>query len=243
MEAQAKARADQLATDLRLAWQNAEQQYQIRRQYLERELALYKDNAAKRAELEEQLAALESAHQMQKIDRLQEYGNNVQEMLSSISTIATNNSNARVQVVEQQNEKEKAALDKRLKAGVISQRQYDEKIAKMDAELAQKKAEETRKQAIREKELAAFQIVLNTAAAIMKIWAEVPKMDFGVSTVALTAVAGAMGALQLGAVLSEPLPKARRGGKIEGARHEQGGVLVETEGEELGSPSCGVSNP
>jgi hypothetical protein len=57
-------------------------------------------------------------------------------------------------------------------------------------------------------------------------------MDFGVSTVALTAVAGAMGALQLGAVLSEPLPKARRGGKIEGARHEQGGVLVETEGEE-----------
>ncbi|MGI5892452.1 MAG: phage tail tape measure protein [Bacillota bacterium] len=232
LEAQAKARADQLATDLRLAWQNAEQQYQIRRQYLERELALYKDNAARRAELEEQLAALESAHQMQKIDRLQEYGNNVHEMLSSISTIATNNSNARVQEVEQQNEKEKAALDKRLKAGVISQRQYDEKIAKMDSELAQKKAEETRKQAIREKELAAFQIVLNTAAAIMKIWAEVPKMDFGVSTVALTAVAGAMGALQLGAVLSEPLPKARRGGKIEGARHEQGGVLVETEGEE-----------
>ena len=66
----------------------------------------------------------------------------------------------------------------------------------------------------------------------MKIWAEVPKMDFGVSTVALTAVAGAMGALQLGAVLSEPLPKARQGGKIEGAKHEQGGVLVETEGEE-----------
>lgn len=232
LEAEAKKRADQLATDLKLAWQNAEQQYQIRKRYLEQELQLYKDNAAKRAELEEQLAALESAHQMQKIDRLQEYGNNVQEMLSSISTIATNNSNARVQEVEQQNEKEKAALDKRLKSGLISQKQYDDKVEKMDAELAQKKAEETRKQAIREKELAAFQIVLNTAAAIMKIWAEVPKMDFGVSTVALTAVAGAMGALQLGAVLSEPLPKARQGGKIEGAKHEQGGVLVETEGEE-----------
>lgn len=232
LEAEAKKRADQLATDLKLAWQNAEQQYQIRKRYLEQELQLYKDNAAKRAELEEQLAALESTHWMQKIDRLQEYGNNVQEMLSSISTIATNTSNARVQEVEQQNEKEKAALDKRLKAGLISQRQYDDKVAKLDSELAQKKAEETRKQAEREKALAAFQIVLNTAAAIMKIWAEVPKMDFGVSTVALTAVAGAMGALQLGAVLSEPLPKARQGGKIEGAKHEQGGVLVETEGEE-----------
>jgi TP901 family phage tail tape measure protein len=232
LEAEAKKRADQLATDLKLAWQNAEQQYQIRKRYLEQELQLYKDNAAKRAELEEQLAALESAHQMQKIERLQEYGNNVQEMLSSISTIATNNSNARVQEAEQQNEQEKAALDKRLKAGLIAQKQYDDKVAKLDTELAQKKAEETRKQAIREKELASFQIVLNTAAAIMKIWAEVPKMDFGVSTVALTAVAAAMGALQLGAVLSEPLPKARRGGKIEGAKHEQGGVLVETEGEE-----------
>ena len=102
----------------------------------------------------------------------------------------------------------------------------------MDAELAEKKAEETRKQAAREKALSAFQIVLNTAAAIMKIWAEVPKMDFGVSTAALTAVAAATGALQLGAVLSEPLPKARRGGLVQGAKHEQGGVLVETEGEE-----------
>lgn len=232
LEAEAKKRADQLATDLKLAWQNAEQQYQIRKSYLEQELQLYRNNAAKRAELEEQLAALESTHWMQKIDRLQEYGNNVQEMLSSISTIATNNSNARVQEAEQQNEQEKAALDKRLKAGLIAQKQYDDKVAKLDSELAQKKAEETRKQAIREKELAAFQIALNTAAAIMKIWAEVPKMDFGVSTLALTAVAGTMGALQLAAVLSEPLPKARQGGKIEGAKHEQGGVLVETEGEE-----------
>lgn len=232
LEAEAKKRADQLATDLKLAWQNAEQQYQIRKRYLEQELQLYRNNAAKRAELEEQLAALESTHWMQKIDRLQEYGNNVQEMLSSINTLAINNSNARVQEAEQQNEQEKAALDKRLKAGLIAQKQYDDKVAKLDSELEQKKAEETRKQAIREKELAAFQIALNTAAAIMKIWAEVPKMDFGVSTVALTAVAGTMGALQLAAVLSEPLPKARQGGKIEGAKHEQGGVLVETEGEE-----------
>ena len=232
LEAQAKARADKLATDLKLAWQNAEQQYLLRKQYLEREMELYKDNAAKRAELEQQLAALESSHQQEKIDRLVEYGQSVEEMFSNINTIATNSSSQRVQQVQMQYEQEKTAMEKRLKSGVISQRQYDEKITKMDAELSQKKAEETRKQAEREKALSAFQIVLNTAAAIMKIWAEVPKMDFGVSTAALTAVAAATGALQLGAVLSEPLPKARRGGLVQGAKHEQGGVLVETEGEE-----------
>ena len=232
LEDEARKRAEQLNTDLKLAWQNAEQQYQIRKRYLEQEMELYKGNAAKRAELEEQLAALESEHMMQKIDRLNEYASQVGDMFSSINDIATNHSNARIQQTEQQNEREKAALDKRLKSGLISQKQYDDKVAKMDADLAQQKAEESRKQAERQKALSVFEIALNTATAIMKIWAEVPKMDFGVSTVALTAAAAAMGALQLGAVLSEPLPKARKGGKIKGAKHEQGGVLVETEGDE-----------
>jgi TP901 family phage tail tape measure protein len=232
LQEEAQKRAEKLNTDLKLAWQNAEQQYQIRKRYLEQEMELYKASAAKRAELEQQLAALESEHMQAKIDRMNEYLTQVGEMFGSMNTIATNYSNTRVQEAEQQNEQEKAALDKRLKSGLMSQKQYDDKVAKLDADLAAKKAEETRKQAERQKALSVFEIALNTATAIMKIWAEVPKMDFGVSTVALTAVAAAMGALQLGAVLSEPLPKARKGGKIKGAKHEQGGVLVETEGEE-----------
>ena len=77
-----------------------------------------------------------------------------------------------------------------------------------------------------------MQIAINPAAAIMKIWAAVPKMDFGVSTGVLTALAAATGAIQLAAVLAEPLPTARKGGRIEGPTHEQGGVLVNTEGDE-----------
>lgn len=232
LEEEAKARAEKLNTDLKLAWDNAEEQYRIRKEFLLRELELYRDNKEQRAELEEELAALESTHQLNKIERLTEYTNQVIDMMSSVSTIASNMSQQRISDAEEQNEKEKSALDKRLKAGLISQRQYDDKVEQMDAELAAQKAEETRKQAAREKALSAFQIILNTAAAIMRIWAEVPKMDFGASTVALTAVAATMGALQLGAVLSEPLPKARRGGSVKGATHEQGGVLIETENNE-----------
>ena len=232
LKEESEKRAEKLNTDLKLAWRNAEQQYQIRKRYLEQEMELYKASAAKRAELEQQLAALESEHMQAKIDRMNDYLTQVGELFSSMNDIAANYSNTRVQEAEQQNEQEKAALDKRLKSGLMSQKQYDDKVAKLDADLAAKKAEETRKQAERQKALSVFEIALNTATAIMKIWAEVPKMDFGVSTVALTAVAAAMGALQLGAVLSEPLPKARKGGKIKGAKHEQGGVLVETEGEE-----------
>lgn len=80
--------------------------------------------------------------------------------------------------------------------------------------------------------MALFNIGVNTASAIMKIWAEVPKADFGVSTGILTALAAAAGAAQVAAVLAQPLPKARKGGRILGATHEAGGVLIETERDE-----------
>ena len=229
---QMRMRQERLKEDLQLAWDNSEQQFKIRKRYIEEEMALATTSAQRRAELEQQLTELMKAETEKRLNAVMEYVNQIGELFSSINQIAANQSQARTQQYEEQNEQEKAALDKRLKAGLLSQRQYDDKVAKLDKELADKKAEETRKQAEREKALAVFQIAINTAQAVMKIWAEVPKMDFGVSTAALTAVAIALGAVQAAAVMSQPLPKARRGGRIEGAKHEQGGVLVETEGEE-----------
>lgn len=229
---QMRMRQERLKEDLQLAWDNSEQQFKIRKKYIEEEMALATTSAQRRAELEQQLTELMKAENEKRLNAVMEYVNQIGELFSSINQIASNQSQARTQQYEQENEQEKAALDKRLKAGLLSQRQYDDKVAKMDKELADKKAEETRKQAEREKALAVFQIAINTAQAVMKIWAEVPKMDFGVSTAALTAVAIALGAIQAAAVASQPLPKARKGGRIEGAKHEQGGVLIETEGEE-----------
>lgn len=68
-----------------------------------------------------------------------------------------------------------------------------------------------RKQAIAEKAMAIFQIGVNTAMAIMKIWAEVPKADFGATTLVLSALAGITGALQAAAVLAKPLPAFKDG--------------------------------
>lgn len=79
--------------------------------------------------------------------------------------------------------------------------------------LAQKKLEIRQKQAAAEKAQALFQIAINTASAIMKIWADVPKLDFGASTVALTAIAAALGAAQAISVASKPLPKYAKGRK------------------------------
>lgn len=82
-----------------------------------------------------------------------------------------------------------------------------------EKELTEKKLALKRKQAAVEKTQAAFNIALNTAMAIMRIWADVPKLDFCATTVAMTAVAAAMGAAQLALVLSKPLPAYAKGRK------------------------------
>lgn len=87
-----------------------------------------------------------------------------------------------------------------------------------EKELENKKLELKRKAAAAEKAQAIFSIGLNTAMAIMRIWADVPKVDFGATTIAMTAAAAALGAVQLAVALSKPLPqyaKGRKGGKGE----------------------------
>lgn len=133
---------------------------------------------------------------------------------------------------EEQNEKEKEELKAKYDSGLISKKEYDKKVAESDKKLADTKAELDDKQAARNKAMAIFEIGVNTAIALMKIWADVPKVDFGASTIALTVVAAAMGAAQIAAVAATPAPKARKGGRIVGNSHENGGVLIEAEGGE-----------
>lgn len=102
--------------------------------------------------------------------------------------------------------KKKAALSNQLEQGAISQEVYNARNAKLDQDLAKKKAELEYKQAKRQKAMQAAQIISATALSIMGIWAQVPKFDFGISAGALTAVVAGLGAAQLGLVLAQPLP-------------------------------------
>lgn len=88
------------------------------------------------------------------------------------------------------------------------------------------KKKEQIKQAKFQKAAAIFQIGLNTAQAILGIWAQVPKFDFGVSAGVMTGIVGALGLAQAAAVASKPIPKyktGRKGGKAEWAILGDGG--------------------
>jgi tape measure domain-containing protein len=102
--------------------------------------------------------------------------------------------------------------------------------AKIAAEekLYNAKKNAARKAARIERAQALFNIGLNTAQAIIGIWAQVPKFDFGISAAALTAIVTALGAAQMAAVLAQPIPAYEHGGIAEG-----GTALVGEKGKEL----------
>ena len=224
----AQERATQMENDLKVAWDNADERYRIRKDYLERELAMEGLAAERRAELEQQLTELIRQHTEERMEMMTGYAEQAGQIMSEFGNVMSNLGQRRVQEYESENEAQTADLDKRLKAGIISQKQYDSKVAAMDKDLAKKKAAIEREQAIRERASSLFSVAINTAKAIMKVWSEVPVA----AAPAMTAVVGAMGAMQTANILSQPLPKARRGGTVTGAAHEQGGVLIEAEGGE-----------
>lgn len=218
--------------ELLLADGNAEAKYEANKKYLNEQLSIYKDNADKRLEIEKQLLDNERELMESRIEMFEDWTSQTMEGLSTLSDLASTLEQNEAQEAEDKNERKKESLKRQLDSGLISQKEYDKKVAASDAELDKKKAEIARKAAAREKALSILQIGLNTAAAIMKIWAEVPKVDFGASTMALTAVAAALGAVQLATVMATPLPKAAKGKYLKGNSHAAGGIHIEAEGGE-----------
>jgi TP901 family phage tail tape measure protein len=159
------------------------------------------------------------------------YLDNVTAALSSLNTIMNNMENRQLQQEEARNNKRKKALDKNLKGKLISEGQHNMEVQKMDEELDRKKRKVARDQAARDQAISAFTIAVNTAEGIMKAVAASP-LTGGLP---FSAIVAAMGALQLGAVLSKPLPELGSGDWVRsGDKHSDssGGIFAKIERDE-----------
>ncbi len=110
------------------------------------------------------------------------------------------------------------ALDEMYTTDADEAKKSNEKKYISEKELEEKKAKLTLRQQKLNKANAILQISLDTAMAIMSIWAQVPKVDFGASAIALTAMTSVLGATQLAIAASKPLSqyaKGRKGGEGE----------------------------
>lgn len=103
-----------------------------------------------------------------------------------------------------------------------------------ESDSAKKKVEEDAEK--RRKEIAArefkakkaqsiFNIAVDTAQAIVSIWAQVPKVDFGISATALSIMVGALGAAQIGVVAAQKMPQY-----FDGTDNHPGGLALINDG-------------
>jgi TP901 family phage tail tape measure protein len=116
------------------------------------------------------------------------------------------NENANLKKYTATSDAKKTKLKKQLDSGMISQTQYNKSVEKIDADLDNKKADLEYKQAKRQRMISAANIIMSTAQAIIGIWAQFPKADFGITAGIMSGVVGTLGALQLATVLRTPLP-------------------------------------
>lgn len=98
---------------------------------------------------------------------------------------------------ETQIEKRKLLLDQQFDDGLISQEFYNKKVEELDKKLDYKKAVFARNQAIRDRNNAIFQAIINTASGIAE----------ALPNIALSIIVGAAGALQVATIASTPLPE------------------------------------
>lgn len=229
LELQAKQRKLQLDSDLLLTLNTNKEKYEAQKQYYENEIELATNNQEKRAQLEQELAKLTTDYNQQRIEQFTLYTQQIGNIANGLNEMLSAQDEAKTQKYEQENEKQKEALQRRLDAGVISQEQYDNQTAQLDANLDKKKKQIAVKQAKRERALKSYETIINTASAIMKLWSELDPISAGV----MTAFVSSTGALQLATILSQPLPKAEKGGLIKGKRHSQGGTIIEAEDGEM----------
>lgn len=119
------------------------------------------------------------------------------------NSFVNENEQIRLQNYRNSNQQQQDSLRNRLEAGLISQRQYDASTKALQKELEVRQAKAEYNQAKRQRESAVAGIITDTARAIMGIWAHFPEP--ATATIASAAVA-ALGAVQLGMVLSTDLP-------------------------------------
>ena len=165
----------------------------------------------KKKEDEEELAALK-----EKINTYLEYASVVQNITQALDQAKTNKENAELERDRALNDKKIRNLDSRLKAGAISQRQYDKEVQKIEKEQEKREKEIRIKQFNRQKKQQLIAAIINTAEAVTE----------ALPNVFLAALVGAAGAIQIGLIASQKPPEFAAGGKLGGRSHDSGGNAV-----------------
>jgi TP901 family phage tail tape measure protein len=126
--------------------------------------------------------------------------------LAQIFAMQTDSENQQLKEDEEYNNKKKENLQRQLDAKLISKSQYDSQVSKLDKDLDKKRRKMEHDQAVRSKEVALFNALISVATAVASALSAGP----GVGIV-LSIITAALGAIQVGYILSQKVPEAAKG--------------------------------
>ena len=216
-----------------------EVQFQIETAAMDKRSAMYKQ---KEGEKNFAIAEMEKQSKLQRIDNVLQYVDAFSNAMNSLTQIVGNREQRMLQNEKVSNDKKKNAYKQQLDNKLLNQSQYDLKIQKLDEEYDKRSRELQRKQAKRQKAISLFNTIVNTGAAIVKMLAD----PGGFAGVALSIAAGITGALQLGAIASEPLPELGSGRWVRtGDKHSDpsGGINAKIERDEAVMSANAMTDP
>lgn len=170
-------------------------------------------------EYQQNLAALDKQYWQTKADMIIGIFQKIGEGISKVLEIANNKDQKQLDQERARNEIRAKNYKLQLDRKKISQTEYDGHINKLNAELEKKEIEFARKKAKRDKASAIFSAIINVAQGVTAALSLMPPLSF-----VMAAITGALGAVQIGAISSQPLPQARKGLIVNGPSHETGGI-------------------
>lgn len=128
-----------------------------------------------------------------------------QNMFSQYSSFVQANEQRMMQKMEVASDRKKKKLKSQLDSGIITQEEYKKQTILLDAELDKKKAQLEYQQAKRQRAMQIAQAISGVAMMVINAAQTTPFFPLGL---AMTVVAGAMGAVQLATIMNTPMPSA-----------------------------------
>jgi hypothetical protein len=156
---------------------------------------------------------------------LDKYGDNVAAKTVVIMESFQEMFNFINQMSQENFEAEKQRLEEQTKIALAFAGESDTARAEIERQAEIRRKEIQRREFKAKKEQAIFNIGIDTAQAIISIWAQVPKVDFGVSAGLLSAFVGALGLAQIAMVQSQQIPAYK-----DGTDNHGGGAMLVNDG-------------
>lgn len=217
-----------LNSELILAEGSAKKRYDAKKKALDAEAILYADNADETLRIGAEMATAEQELFDARIENFESWAGAASDLLNGVMDVFNAQSEAQLKKIQEQYDAEAAALEAKNAKGLLSEAQYNKELLALNQKKEKEERRLEREKAIRERASKIFSVVTDTALGITKAVSASP-LTGGLPW---SAVMATVGALQLATILSEPLPKAARGGLIVGPKHAQGGTVIEAEGGE-----------